>query len=152
MMTEQTSLPAAICKKLDNVVDPIVSGCACMGPRDDEPVCPCAMRSVIKWRGRWVQLSVIGGEEPASDYLDGVVPEQRDNVFSDKSEFDLIVTGYTDKIAMIREVRSITGLGLFDAKKLVESLPKAIKEGISFDEALFLTRRLEEASGTVEMK
>ena len=53
---------------------------------------------------------------------------------------------------MIKEVRSITGLGLKEAKELVESAPKAIKEGVKKDEAEELKKKLEEAGATVELK
>jgi large subunit ribosomal protein L7/L12 len=71
----------------------------------------------------------------------------------EKTEFDVILTGDGGKkINVIKEVRAITGLGLTEAKTLVESAPKAIKEGINKDEAEKLKKQLEEAGATVELK
>ena len=70
-----------------------------------------------------------------------------------KDEFDVILTGDGGKkINVIKEVRAITGLGLTEAKTLVESAPKAVKEGINKDEAEKLKKQLEEAGATVELK
>jgi large subunit ribosomal protein L7/L12 len=70
-----------------------------------------------------------------------------------KSEFDVILTGDGGKkINVIKEVRAITGLGLTEAKTLVESAPKAVKEGVSKDEAEKIKKQLEEAGATVELK
>jgi len=74
-------------------------------------------------------------------------------VVEEKTEFDVILTGDGGKkINVIKEVRAITGLGLTEAKTLVESAPKAIKEGINKDEAEKLKKQLEEAGATVELK
>ena len=71
----------------------------------------------------------------------------------EKTEFDVILTGDGGKkINVIKEVRAITGLGLTEAKALVESAPKAVKEGVSKDEAEKLKKQLEEAGATVELK
>jgi large subunit ribosomal protein L7/L12 len=71
----------------------------------------------------------------------------------EKTEFDVIlVNDGGKKINVIKEVRAITALGLGEAKALVESAPKAIKEGISKAEAEDLRKRLEEAGATVEVK
>src|SRR5213079_3173182 len=71
----------------------------------------------------------------------------------EKTEFDVILTGDGGKkINVIKEVRAITGLGLTEAKTLVESAPKAVKEGINKDEAEKLKKQLEEAGATVEIK
>ena len=71
----------------------------------------------------------------------------------EKTEFDVILTGDGGKkINVIKEVRAITGLGLTEAKTLVESAPKAIKEGVSKDEAEKVKKQLEEAGATVEVK
>ncbi|WP_188054674.1 MULTISPECIES: 50S ribosomal protein L7/L12 [unclassified Sphingosinithalassobacter] len=70
-----------------------------------------------------------------------------------KDEFDVILTGDGGKkINVIKEVRAITGLGLTEAKALVEGAPKAVKEGVSKDEAEKLKKQIEEAGGTVELK
>ena len=71
----------------------------------------------------------------------------------EKTEFDVILTGDGGKkINVIKEVRAITGLGLTEAKTLVESAPKAVKEGVSKDEAEKLKKQLEEAGASVELK
>jgi large subunit ribosomal protein L7/L12 len=71
----------------------------------------------------------------------------------EQTEFDVILTGDGgNKIAVIKEVRAITGLGLTEAKAAVESAPKAIKEGVSKDEAAKLKAQLEAAGATVELK
>src|SRR6478752_862662 len=71
----------------------------------------------------------------------------------EKSEFDVILTGDGGKkINVIKEVRAITGLGLTEAKTLVESAPKAVKEGVNKDEAEKVKKQLEEAGATVELK
>jgi len=71
----------------------------------------------------------------------------------EKTEFDVILTAHGDKkIQVIKEVRAITSLGLKDAKELVESVPKAIKEGIPKEEAQKLKEQLEAAGAQVEVK
>jgi large subunit ribosomal protein L7/L12 len=71
----------------------------------------------------------------------------------EQTEFDVILTGDGGKkINVIKEVRAITGLGLTEAKTLVESAPKAIKEGVSKDEANKIKAQLEAAGATVDLK
>ncbi|WP_404371262.1 50S ribosomal protein L7/L12 [Sphingomonas sp. MMS24-J45] len=71
----------------------------------------------------------------------------------EQTEFDVILTGDGGKkINVIKEVRAITSLGLTEAKALVESAPKAIKEGVSKDEAEKIKKQLEDAGATVEVK
>ena len=71
----------------------------------------------------------------------------------EKTEFDVILTGDGGKkINVIKEVRAITALGLTEAKALVEGAPKAVKEGVSKDEAAKLKAQLEAAGATVEVK
>ena len=71
----------------------------------------------------------------------------------EQTEFDVILTGDGGKkINVIKEVRTITGLGLTEAKTLVESAPKAVKEGVNKAEAEKLKKQLEEAGATVELK
>ncbi|MFQ3595331.1 MAG: 50S ribosomal protein L7/L12 [Sphingomonadaceae bacterium] len=71
----------------------------------------------------------------------------------EKTEFDVILTGDGGKkINVIKEVRAITGLGLTEAKTLVESAPKAVKEGVNKEEAEKIKKQLEEAGATVEVK
>ena len=72
---------------------------------------------------------------------------------AEKDEFDVILGSFGDKkVGVIKAVRAITGLGLKEAKDLVESAPAAIKEGASKDEAEELKKQLEEAGATVELK
>ena len=71
----------------------------------------------------------------------------------EKTEFDVILASAGDKkINVIKEVRAITGLGLKEAKELVEGAPKPIKEGVGKDEAEELKKKLEEAGASVELK
>ena len=73
-------------------------------------------------------------------------------VAEEKTEFDVILTAAGDKkIQVIKEVRTITGLGLKDAKDLVEAAPKPIKEGVKKEEAEEIKKKVEEAGGTVEV-
>jgi large subunit ribosomal protein L7/L12 len=71
----------------------------------------------------------------------------------EQTEFDVILTGDGGKkINVIKEVRAITGLGLTEAKALVEGAPKAVKEGVNKAEAEEVKKKLEEAGATVELK
>jgi len=71
----------------------------------------------------------------------------------EQTEFDVVMTSFGEKkINVIKEVRAITGLGLKDAKDLVEAAPKAVKEGVSKDEAEEVKAKLEAAGATVELK
>lgn len=74
-------------------------------------------------------------------------------VAEEKDSFDVVLAAAGDKkINVIKEVRAITGLGLKEAKDLVEAAPKAVKEGVAKDEAEKLKKQLEEAGATVELK
>jgi len=71
----------------------------------------------------------------------------------EQTEFDVILTDFADKkIQVIKVVREITGLGLKEAKDLVEGVPKAVKEGIEKKEAEELKKKIEEAGGKAEIK
>ena len=71
----------------------------------------------------------------------------------EKTEFDVVMTSFgAEKIKVIKEVRGITGLGLAEAKKLVEDVPAKIKEGASKEEAEELKAKLEAVGATVELK
>lgn len=71
----------------------------------------------------------------------------------EKDEFDVVLTNFGEKkINVIKEVRGITGLGLKEAKELVESAPKSVKEGVSKSEAEELKAKLEAAGASVELK
>ena len=72
---------------------------------------------------------------------------------AEKTEFDVVLASFgAEKIKVIKAVREITGLGLADAKAVVEAAPKAIKEGVSKDEAEELKKKLEEVGAKVELK
>lgn len=84
----------------------------------------------------------------------GVAPAAGDGTVGaeEKTEFDVVLTAMGDKkINVIKEVRAITGLGLKEAKELVESAPKPVKEGVEKDEADEIKKKLEEAGATVEL-
>ena len=71
----------------------------------------------------------------------------------EKDEFDVVMTSFGEKkIAVIKVVRSITGLGLKEAKAMTEGVPSAIKEGVNKDEAADVQKQLEEAGAVVELK
>lgn len=71
----------------------------------------------------------------------------------EKSEFDVVLTAVGDKkINVIKSVREVTSLGLKEAKDLVEAAPKAVKEGVSKEEAEEIKKKFEEAGATVEVK
>ncbi|MDT8449742.1 MAG: 50S ribosomal protein L7/L12 [Wenzhouxiangellaceae bacterium] len=79
-----------------------------------------------------------GGEEAAAE---------------EKTEFDVVLTAFGDKkVNVIKTIRGITGLGLKEAKDLVEGAPSPVKEGVSKDEAEDIKKQLEEAGATVEVK
>ena len=74
-------------------------------------------------------------------------------VVEEQDEFDVVLVAAGEKkINVIKEVRTITGLGLTEAKTLVESAPKAVKEGVNKAEAEEIKKKIEEAGGTVELK
>jgi large subunit ribosomal protein L7/L12 len=84
----------------------------------------------------------------------GMVPAAAEAAaVEEQTEFSVVITGVGDKkIQVIKEVRAITSLGLKEAKDAVESLPNAIKEGVSKEEAEKVKKQLEEAGATVEIK
>ena len=72
---------------------------------------------------------------------------------AEKDEFDVVLTGFGDKkVGVIKAVRGITGLGLKEAKELVEGAPSPVKEGVGKDEAESIKKQLEEAGAQVELK
>jgi large subunit ribosomal protein L7/L12 len=72
---------------------------------------------------------------------------------AEKSDFDVVLTGFGDKkIQVIKAVRELTGLGLKEAKDLVEGVPKPLKEGVNKEEADKVKEAIEAAGGTVEVK
>ena len=93
------------------------------------------------------------GVSAAAAVAVAAAPAAAAEAVEEKTEFDVILTGDGGKkIQVIKEVRAITQLGLTEAKTLVESAPKAIKEGISKTEAEDIKKKIEEAGGTVEIK
>jgi len=83
----------------------------------------------------------------------GAAPGAEAAPAEEKTEFNVILTGFGDKkIQVIKVVRELTGLGLKEAKDLVEGVPKPVKEGISKDEAATVKKKLEDAGGTAEVK
>ena len=71
----------------------------------------------------------------------------------EKSEFDVVLSSFgSNKIAVIKAVRGITGLGLKEAKEIVEGVPSPLKEGVTKDEAEDMKKQLEEAGASVEIK
>ena len=90
-------------------------------------------------------VSAAAAAAPAAGAVAAVVEE--------KTEFDVVMTSFgAEKIKVIKEVRGITGLGLAEAKKLVEEVPAKIKEGISKEDAEELKAKLEAVGATVELK
>lgn len=74
-------------------------------------------------------------------------------VVEEQTEFDVVLTGFgANKVNVIKVVRELTGLGLKEAKDLVEGVPGNLKEGISKDEAQEIKKKIEEAGGTVDIK
>ncbi len=93
------------------------------------------------------------GVTAAAPMMAAAAPAAGGAPVEEKTEFDVIVTSAGDKkINVIKVVRAHTGLGLKEAKDLVDSAPKAVKEGISKDEAEKLKKEFEEAGATVELK
>ena len=90
----------------------------------------------------WQRVMAVGGG--------AAVPEAKKE---EPTEFNVVLTAAGEKkINVIKEVRAITGLGLKEAKDLVEGAPKSVKEGVNKDEAAKLKKQLEEAGATVEVK
>jgi large subunit ribosomal protein L7/L12 len=93
------------------------------------------------------------GVSAAAAVAVAAAPAAAAEAVEEKTEFDVILTGDGgNKIAVIKEVRAITSLGLTEAKALVEAAPKAIKEGVSKAEAEDIKAKVTAAGGTVEIK
>ena len=93
------------------------------------------------------------GVSAAAAVAVAAAPAAAAEAVEEKTEFDVILTGDGgNKIAVIKEVRAITSLGLTEAKALVEAAPKAIKEAVSKGEAEEIKAKIEAAGGTVEVK
>ena len=93
------------------------------------------------------------GVSAAAPVAAAAAPGAGEAVAEVKDEFDVLLLSSGDKkIQVIKEVRAITGLGLKEAKDLVESAPKAIKEGVPKDEAAEIQKKIEGAGGQVDVK
>ena len=93
------------------------------------------------------------GVSAAAPVAAAAAPAAAAEAAEEKDEFDVILAAAGDKkINVIKEVRTITGLGLKEAKDLVEGAPKPVKEGVKKDEAEEMKKKLEEAGATVELK
>ena len=94
------------------------------------------------------------GIEPASAVaVAGPTAGENTDIVEEKTEFNVILTGAGgSKLAVVKLVKELTGLGLKEAKDIVDSAPKAIKEGVAKDEAEALKTQLEEAGAEVELK
>ena len=104
---------------------------------------------------KWgVQASAGGGMMMMPGAMPGAAAAESDDAAAEeKTEFDVILTSFGEKkINVIKEVRAITGLGLKEAKDLVEGAPKPVKEGTSKDEAEEIKKKLEEVGASVELK
>jgi len=90
---------------------------------------------------------------PAAVAMAGPAAGAAAAVVEEKTEFDVILVAAGEKkIQVIKEVRAVTGLGLKEAKDLVEGAPKAVKEGVSKDEAAKIKAQIEASGGQVEIK
>ncbi len=94
-----------------------------------------------------IEAAAGGGVVMAAPVAGGAAEEAEE-----KTSFDVVLKGFGDKkIQVIKEVRALTGLGLKEAKELVEGAPKAIKEGLSKEDAEAAQKQLEDAGATVEL-
>ncbi len=95
----------------------------------------------------------VSAAAPVAVAAAGAVPGQEAAPAEEKTEFDVILTEIgNQKIQVIKEVRAITGLGLKEAKELVESAPKPIKEGVPKEEAEKIKEQVEKVGAKVEIK
>jgi large subunit ribosomal protein L7/L12 len=93
------------------------------------------------------------GVTAAAPMMVGAMPAAAEAKTEEQTEFTVVLTGSGDKkIQVIKEVRAITGLGLKEAKALVDGVPANIKEGVSKEEAEEIKKKVEEAGGTVDIK
>ena len=95
----------------------------------------------------------VSAAAPVAVAAAGGAPAAAAEAAEEQTEFDVVLASVGEKkINVIKEVRAITGLGLKEAKDLVEAAPKAVKEGVSKDDAEKFKKQLEEAGATVEVK
>ena len=99
------------------------------------------------------ELEEVFGVSAAAPVAVAAAPAAGEAAAEEKTDFDVVLEGFGDnKIAVIKVVREITGLGLKEAKEVVEGAPKAIKEGVAKDEAEKIKAQLEEAGAAVSLK
>ena len=99
------------------------------------------------------ELEEVFGVSAAAPVAVAAAPAAESGAAEEKSEFDVVLEGFGDnKIAVIKVVREITGLGLKEAKEVVEGAPKAIQEGVAKDKAEEIKAKLEEAGAAVTLK
>ena len=99
------------------------------------------------------ELEEVFGVSAAAPVAVAAAPAAEGGAAEEKSEFDVVLEGFGDnKIAVIKVVREITGLGLKEAKEVVEGAPKAIQEGVAMDKAEEIKAKLEEAGAAVTLK
>ena len=110
-------------------------------------------QSVLEIAGLVKDLEEKWGVSAAAPVAIAAAPAAGGEAAEEKTEFDVILLGAgSNKIAAIKEVRAMTSLGLKEAKDLVESAPKAVKEGVSKDEAEEALKKLEAAGASAEIK
>ena len=110
-------------------------------------------QSVLEIAGLVKDLEEKWGVSAAAPVAVAAAPAAAAEAAEEKTEFDVILTGAgANKIAVIKEVRAMTSLGLKEAKDLVEGAPKAVKEGVTKDEAEEAKKKLEAAGASVEVK
>ncbi len=99
------------------------------------------------------ELEEVFGVSAAAPVAVAAAPAAEAGAAEEKSDFDIVLEGFGDnKIAVIKVVREITGLGLKEAKEVVEGAPKAIQEGVAKDKAEEIKAKLEEAGAAVTLK
>ena len=99
------------------------------------------------------QASALGKYNQSVQNRNALVREQEAEAIKKQTEFDVVLQAAGDKkVNVIKAVRAATGLGLKEAKALVDEAPSAVKEGVSKDEAEEVKKQLEEAGATVELK
>ncbi len=99
------------------------------------------------------KLEETWGVSAAAPVAAAAAPAAAAEAVAEQDSFDVVLTSFGEKkINVIKEVRAITGLGLKEAKDLVEGVPKPVKEAASKDEAAAIKKKLEDAGATVELK
>lgn len=152
-MENMTSTPADIQRAFDQVVEPYNSACGCMGPQRGEPLCPCAMQTVVRWRGVWVQLTAITPEVP-NDYLSSVNVGDvvRSKPFAE--EYQVILTdlgpSYIEVLKIVREANGYNIEQTIAFKKVMQTERNSVVRGeLSLGEANDLADRIRKAGGHV---